>query len=215
MKKITILVADDHTLMRQTLSFVLSGDIRFTVIAECGNGEDVVKLSEQLQPDIVLLDIHLPGINGIEAMAKIRQVSSGSKVLAISQYSQTGYVRKIMQAGSLGYITKGSTLEETQEAILTVRSGKKYICKEIRNRLAEEFVSGAEKPVSLASLTARETEIIGYIQKGHTSKEIARALNISFRTVELHRCKILKKMRVKNSLSLVRFINDNAMGSGE
>jgi DNA-binding NarL/FixJ family response regulator len=206
MKKINIIIVDDHTLVRQTLGFVLSRQTRFNVVGECGNGEEIAKLSEQLKPDVILLDVGLPESNGIKIVSAIKQIAPGSKVIVMSQYSYTDYVRKLMQAGALGYITKRSTLQEIQDAILSVQEGKKYICSEIRDRLADEWIDNAKRPVDLDLLTSREKEIIMFIQKGCSSKEIAVTLHLSLKTIEVYRYKILKKLKVKNFMALMHLI---------
>ena len=209
MKQINILIADDHKLVRQTLGFTLSSDEKFTVIAECSTGEEAVKLSTELKPDVVVLNMHVAGISSVEVTEHMCKQSLDSKVLIISQYCQPEYFREIIRAGAMGYLTKGSTLEETKEAILTVDSGKKYICPQMREELADMFLNNSKRPVGLDQLSTREKEVSHCIQKGNTSREIAETLNISVRTVEVHRSNILKKLKLKNSLSLVRYINDN------
>lgn len=213
MEKITILIADDHTLVRETWSFILNTDPRFKVIAESGSGEDAVELAKQLRPNIVIMDINLPGMNGIEATQLIRKFSPGSKVLGVSLHTQPTYARKMIQKGAMGYVTKNSSREEMFKAIIEIQDGKKYICDEIKNILSEQVISG-EDPQNqggLNSLSQREIEIISFIKKGDSSKEIADALNISVKTVEVHRYNILKKLNLKNAAALVNFINNSQL----
>lgn len=213
MEKITILIADDHTLVRETWSFILNTDPRFKVIAESGSGEDAVELAKQLRPNIVIMDINLPGMNGIEATQLIRKFSPGSKVLGVSLHTQPTYARKMIQKGAMGYVTKNSSREEMFKAIIEIQNGKKYICDEIKNILSEQVING-EDPQNqggLNSLSQREIEIISFIKKGDSSKEIADALNISVKTVEVHRYNILKKLNLKNAAALVNFINNSQL----
>lgn len=211
MDKITILIADDHTLVRETWSFILNTDPRFNVIAESGSGEDAVEMAKKLRPNIVIMDINLPGINGIEATQQIRKFSPGSRILGVSLHTQPTYARKMMQKGAMGYVTKNSSREEMFKAILEIQSGKKYICDEIKNILSEQVISGDDPQTGLNSLSQREIEIISYIKKGNSSKEIADALNISVKTVEVHRYNILKKLNLKNAAALVNFINNSQL----
>ena len=209
MEKISILIVDDHMLVRQTWGFVVNSDARFGVIAECANGEEAIELSRQLQPDVVIMDINLPGINGIEATEQIRNFSPGSKILGISIHSEPVFARKMFQKGASGYLTKNSCREEMFEAILEVSEGRKYICREIKNRISDELFNMENQYTGIDSLSPREIEIIRQIEKGSSSREIAAALDISLRTVEAHRHKILKKLDLKNVASLLNFINDH------
>lgn len=211
MDKITILIADDHTLVRETWSFILNTDPRFTVVAESGSGEDAVEMAKKLRPNIVIMDINLPGINGIEATQQIRKFSPGSKILGVSLHTQPTYARKMMQKGAMGYVTKNSSREEMFKAIMEIQAGKKYICDEIKNILSDQVISGDDPQTGLNSLSQREIEIISYIKKGFSSKEIAESLSISVKTVEVHRYNILKKLNLKNAAALVNFINNSQL----
>ena len=211
MDKISILIADDHTLVRETWSFILNTDPRFSVVAESGSGEEAVELAKKLRPNIVIMDINLPGMNGIEATQQIRKYSPGTRILGVSLHTQPTYARKMMQKGAMGYVTKNSSREEMFKAILEVQSGKKYICDEIKNILSEQVISGDDPQTGLNSLSQREIEIIAYIKKGFSSKEIADALSISVKTVEVHRYNILKKLNLKNAAALVNFINNSQL----
>jgi DNA-binding NarL/FixJ family response regulator len=209
MEKITILIADDHTLVRQTWGFVVNTDNRFKVIAECASGEEAIELSRQLRPNVVIMDINLPGINGIEATRQIRKFSPSSKILGVSMHSQPAFVRSMMQKGARGYVTKNSSKEEMFTAITEVHAGRKYICSEIKNILSDMMISGEQQNNGINSLSQREIEIMRQIKKGFSSKEIANELNISVKTVEVHRYNIFKKLNVKNSASLVNLISNH------
>src|SRR5258705_12602193 len=137
MDKITLLITDDHKLIREAWSSILNSDPRFKVIAETGSGEEAVELANQLRPNIVILDINLPGMNGFETIPLIRKFSPGSKILGISLHTQPTYARKMIQKGALGYVTKNSSREEMFTAIIEIHNGRKYICDEIKNILSE------------------------------------------------------------------------------
>ncbi|HZH01182.1 MAG TPA: response regulator transcription factor [Flavisolibacter sp.] len=211
MEKITILIADDHTLVRETWSFILNTDERFTVVAECGSGEDAVEMAKQLRPNIVIMDINLPGINGIEATQQIRKFSPASRILGVSLHTQPTYARKMIQKGAMGYVTKNSSREEMFKAIMEIQGGNRYICDEIKNILSEQVINGDDQQGGLNALSQREIEIIHFIKKGNSSKEIAESLDISVKTVEVHRYNILKKLNLKNSAALVNYINNSQL----
>jgi len=206
-QKISLLIADDHTLIRDAWTCVLNNHPRFTVIAECGSAEEAVEKAKNLRPNVVLMDINLPGMDGIEATQQIRKFSPGSKIVGVSLHSQPVYVRKMMQAGALGYVTKNSSREEMFKAIQEVAEGKKYICAKIKNILSDQLTNGPQSNKNINALSNREIEIIAEIRKGNSSKEIARDLNLAVKTVEVHRYNIFKKLGLKNAAALVSFIN--------
>lgn len=210
MEKISVLIADDHKLIRDTWSFILNNDPRFQVIAECGNSEQAVEAAKTKRPDIVLMDINMTPISGFEATEKIRKVSPASKIIGVSMHSQPAYAKKMLQIGAKGYVTKNSSKEEMMKAILEVHQGNKYICDEIKNNISELVLEENKEVPNVNALTEREIQIINLIKDGQSSKEIAGHLNISLKTVEVHRHNVLKKLKLKNSASLVNFINNTA-----
>jgi DNA-binding NarL/FixJ family response regulator len=210
MEKITILIADDHKLIRETWTYILNSDERFEVVAECGDAEQAVELAKELNPDIVLMDINMAPFNGFEATEKIRKVSPESRIIGVSMHSQPAYAKKMLQVGARGYVTKNSSKEEMFTAISEVFRGNKYVCDEIKTIISDQLLDDNQDIPSINSLTEREMQIIHHIREGHSSKEIATQLDISLKTVEVHRHNILKKLKLKNSASLVNFINSSA-----
>lgn len=210
MEKISILIADDHKLIRETWSYILNNDDRFEVIAECGDSEKAVEMSKAKRPQIVLMDINMTPISGFEATERIRKLSPSSKVIGVSMHSQPAYAKKMLQIGARGYVTKNSSKEEMIKAILEVHNGNKYICDEIKNNISELVLEDNKEAPNVNALTEREIQIINLIKEGMSSKEMAQQLNISLKTVEVHRHNILKKLKLKNSASLVNFINNTA-----
>jgi DNA-binding NarL/FixJ family response regulator len=204
---IRLVIIDDHMLIRETWSLLLNSDPGFVVVGQTGNGEDGIELCKQLRPDLVMLDINLPGMSGMEAIPPIRKYAPGTKVLAVSLHTQPVYVKKMMQNGASGYITKNSSRKEMITALLEVYSGKKYICREIKTILAEHMAAGNNKQNNINLLSLREMEIIDFIKQGLSSKEIAATANISVKTVEAHRYNILRKLSLRNSAELVNYIN--------
>lgn len=211
MSKTTILIADDHTLVRETWSFILNNHEHFSVVGEAGSAEEAIELAKELRPQIVIMDINLPGMNGIEATQQVRKFSPGTKVLGVSLHTQPAYARKMMQKGAMGYVTKNSSREEMFRAIEEVQKGNKYICQEIKNILSEKMLSGEDTDAGINSLSGRELEIIAHIKKGDSSKEIAEALSISVKTVEVHRYNILRKLKLKNTAALINYINNSQL----
>lgn len=207
MNNITILIADDHTLIRNTWATVLNLQEGFEVVAECATGEEAIKQATALHPKIVLMDINLPGMNGIAATNQIRKFSPGSKVIGVSLHTQPTYARKIMQEGAMGYVTKNSSRREMLKAIEEVLAGKKYVCDEIKNILSEQMLEMKGNKTGIEALSVREIAIITEVKKGLSSKEIAALLNISVKTVEVHRYNILKKLGLKNTAALINFMS--------
>ena len=210
MSKINILIADDHKLIRETWSYILNSDTRFQVVGECGDAQEAVELARTKRPHVVLMDINMTPFSGLEATQRIRKISPGSKVIGVSMHSQPAYAKKMLQMGARGYVTKNSSKEEMIKAILEVNHGNKYICDEIKNIISEQLLDEKEDSPNINALTEREMQIINFIKEGLSSKEIANNLSISLKTVEVHRHNILKKLKLKNSASLVNFINTNA-----
>lgn len=211
MKKISILIADDHTLVRQSWTMLINADPRFQVVSQCGSGEEAVEASKTLRPEIVLMDINLTGITGFEATVQIRRFSPASKIIAVSLHTLPVYARKMMQAGAVGYITKSSSMEELTTAIVEVSKGEKYICNEIKETLSKQAIMDKDEPRGLDGISKRELDIIGYLKKGYSSKEIAQSINLSVKTVEVHRYNILKKLGLPNVASLVNYVNNSQL----
>ncbi|MCC6286407.1 MAG: response regulator transcription factor [Chitinophagaceae bacterium] len=205
--KITILIVDDHKLIRDTWSFILNSDDRFCVIAETDSGQQAIELASNSHPEVILMDINMSPMNGFEATKEIRRISPFSKIIGVSMHSQPAYAKKMLQMGAVGYITKNSSKEEMIIAISEVALGHKYICNEVKTILSEQILEDSEKP-DVNLLSQREVEIIDLIKQGQSSREIAQHLNITLKTVEVHRHNILKKLNLKNTAALVNFINN-------
>jgi DNA-binding NarL/FixJ family response regulator len=208
MSKITILLVDDHRLIRDSWSFILNSDSRFEVVAETSSGEDAIELAKSKKPDIVLMDVNMTPVNGFDATKQIRKFSPGSKVIGVSMHSMPAYAKRMLQLGAMGYVTKNSPKDEMITAILEVHDGRKYICDEVKNILAQqELDEGTPASTDMNNLSRRELDIIQLIKEGLSSKEIALQLDISLKTVEVHRYNILKKLNLRNTAALVNFIN--------
>jgi len=207
MEKITILLVDDHKLIRDSWSFILNSDPRFQVIAETSSGEEAIEIAKNKRPQIVLMDVNMSPLNGFDATKSIRKYSPGSKIIGISMHSMPAYARRMLQMGAMGYVTKNSSKDEMINAIIEVNNGKKYVCEEVKNILAQQELEQEGDHPDMNSLSRREIEIVQLIKEGLSSKEVAQKLDISLKTVEVHRYNILKKLNLKNTPSLVNFIN--------
>lgn len=211
MSKISIMIVDDHTLIREAWSFLLGRSEEFDVIAEVGDGQQAIEIARDKRPNIVLLDINMAPLNGFDILKMIRKLSPGSKVIAVSMHSQPAYAKKMLRLGAKGYVTKNSPRKEMLDAIHAVNSGSMYICQEVKNILSEQMMNEEENGDGLNQLSEREIEVINLIREGMSSKEIADKLGISIKTVEVHRHNILKKLKVKNTASLINYINSSGL----
>ena len=205
---IRIAIADDHKLFGETLCEMLNAHPGFEVIALCQNSEEIIEIAIAEKPDIILLDINIPPFSGIEATQKLAARTS-CKVIGLSMHAHPSYFKNMMQMGARGYVTKNSSKEEIFKAVLQVYSGNKYICSEIKNAISGQLLEGDTGKPNLGVLTGRELEIINFIKEGFSSKEIAGKFFIALKTVEVHRHNILKKLKLKNSTSLVNFVHRN------
>jgi DNA-binding NarL/FixJ family response regulator len=207
METINILIAEDHLLLRETWTYILNIDKRFNVIAAAASGEQAVEMACALKPDIILMDINLPGISGLDATELIVKGAPNSKILGVSFHNAPGYAIKMIQKGAMGYISKNSTSEELFEAILEVNSGNKYICREVKDILSNQAFNPETAENVFDKLSPREREIAELLKGGNSSKEISHRLQISTKTVEVHRYNILRKLNIKNAAALVNLLH--------
>lgn len=207
MSTITVFIVEDHQMVREMWVQLFAVKKEIEVIGETGNPDEAIELIKNKRPDIVLLDINLPGSSGMDLVPLIRKFAPGSKIIAVSMHNQPAYTKKMLQLGALGYVTKNSSHEEIYKAIDSAMKGKTYVCNEIRNILSDQALQDEPAGPDVKELSIREIEIIRLIKEGLSSKEIAARLNISIRTAEVHRHNILKKLGLKNTASLISFIN--------
>lgn len=212
MEKISILLVDDHRLIRDSWSFILNSDPRFAVVDETSNGDEAINIARDKKPDIILMDVNMTPVNGFDATRQIRKFSPGSKVIGVSMHSMPAYAKRMLQLGAMGYVTKNSSKDEMITAILEVNAGRKFICEEVKNILAQQELDDTPVPTAdMNNLSRRELDIIQLIKEGLSSKEIAQQLEISLKTVEVHRYNILKKLNLKNTAALVNFMNTQGL----
>lgn len=205
---ITIVIADDHLLIAETWATLINLDPSFQVLKVFNNTGELLEEVSQLNPDIALLDINIHPISGLDTVPLLKAKSPGTRVIGVSMHTQPSFAKRMIENGAKGYVTKNSGKDEMYKAIMEVIEGKIYICQEIRNKQAKGVLEGDPVSVILNSLSRREVEIIKLIKEGKTTEEIAGQLFLSPKTVGSHRAKILKKLDLKNSLSLVRLINE-------
>ena len=207
MKKISILIADDHQLIRDTWTIILNSDLRFEVVAVASSGEQAVELAKAICPDIVLMDINMGNLNGIDATKLVKSFSPSSKIIGISIHAMPDFAKKMLKMGASGYITKNSSREEFIHAILEVQQGQIFICNEIKEILSHRVFELTKDKPDFDLLTKRELEVIASIKDGLSSKEIGERFGLSLKTIEVHRYNILKKLNLHNTASLVNVMN--------
>jgi DNA-binding NarL/FixJ family response regulator len=207
--KITVLLADDHTVIREGLRMLLdtSGDIR--VVAEADNGLDAIRVATDLRPDVVVLDLAMPQVNGVEATKQILKSVPETKVLILSTYGMEDCVDKAVQEGAVGYLIKQTASQELIKAIREARKGNHYfspaISKRFQNLERESFLRNGQQRKETPRLTTRETEVLRLIAAGHANKQIADSLNISIKTVEKHRQQMMAKLNIHEVATLTRY----------
>ena len=209
MKTLRILIADDHDLLRRGVRVLLQSHPGWEVCAEASTGRDAVSKVEQLRPDIAILDISMPDLNGLEAARRIRKASPNTEVLILSVHYTDQLIRDILEAGIRGYIVKSDSDRDLIIAVETLAKHKPFFTPRATEVILSDFNTGgirAELPESLPNrLTSRETEIVQLLAEGKSSKEVAASLNISVKTAETHRANIMRKLQLHTVSELVRY----------
>ncbi|HEY7305526.1 MAG TPA: response regulator transcription factor [Bryobacteraceae bacterium] len=202
-RAINILLADDHAIVRQGLKLILSANPDLHVAGEAANGREAVDLARKLKPDIVLMDVAMPELSGIEATRQMIADNPRTRVLVLSMHKEAVYVREILRAGARGYILKDAIDTELVAAVRSVAGGDGYISPAISGALLSEYRQNITDPLDL--LSSREREVLQLIAEGKTNKEVASQLNLSVYTVDSHRGKIMEKLNLHSTGDLVRF----------
>lgn len=208
MKKLRILLADDHTVMRAGLRILLERQPNLEVVGETENGRQTVELSASLKPDVLVMDVGMPILNGIEATKQIVDQRPATAVVILSMYSDEAYVMRALKAGARAYLLKDSAAADLISAIDAVSQGKSFFSPKVSRILAEDYVRVLKQRGAVDSyelLTSREREILQLLTEGKTNKAVATVLNISLYTVETHRSHILQKLNLHNSAELVLY----------
>ncbi|MBU0482689.1 MAG: response regulator transcription factor [Proteobacteria bacterium] len=208
MKKIRVLLVDDHRLVREGLSSLLASYETIEVVGEAANGRQAIKMAENLRPDVIVMDIAMEEMNGIEATRKIGELCPDCKVVMLSMHATAEYIHNSFNAGASGYLLKESAGQEVLEAITIVHRGRKFLSHRLSETLAGEMLldgkkAHAEGPIQ--SLSPREREIVQLVVEGKSSSEIADILFLSVKTIESYRSRLMKKLGTPNIPSLVKF----------
>src|SRR5688500_9780508 len=208
MEKINIILADDHVLVRKGIKAMLESESEIEVVGEAGTGSDALNAARALRPDILLLDIRMPGMSGLDAAAKLREYSPDTKAVILSMHDSEEYVLQALSAGAYGYLLKDTDKDEFIKALKQVSSGNKYFSGSVSNILANSLLNA--RPLAKATaaedtyhLTKREKEILRMAIDGKHNKDIADSLGKSLRTIETHRFNIMKKLGVNNAIDMV------------
>ena len=204
---ISIVLADDHPVVRRGMQALLVAEPDFSVVGEAGDGLETVRLVERLQPDVLILDLMMPGLSGLEALRIIRQRSSRTRVVVLSMYGNNAFVASALINGASGFVLKGCEEEDLVRAVLEAVAWRRYLSPPITERAIDAYIEqvrvGQLDPHE--TLTAREREVLQLVAEGNTGAEIAARLHISQRTVENHRANVMRKLGLKNQSELVRY----------
>lgn len=202
-KKITILLADDHSVVRQGFRRILESQQDMQIVSEAGNGREAIEQATRLMPDVVVMDVAMPELNGIEATRRLTETSPRTRVLALSMHKDAVYVREILRAGARGYLLKDAIDADLLAAVRSVARGEAYLSPAIADAVLTDYRQHVTDPIDL--LTSREREVLQLIAEGKTNKEIATALKLSVYTVDAHRGRIMEKLNLHSTGELVRF----------
>jgi two-component system response regulator NreC len=208
MKKIRVLLADDHTLMRRGLRLIVEQQPDLVVVGEAEDGRQAVALSASLKPDVAVLDIGMPNLNGIEAAKKITDGESGAAVVILSMHADETYILRALKAGARGYLLKDSAESDLVRAIRSVAEGKSFFSPAVSKVMLEDYVKKLQRTGSEDSydlLTPREREILQLVAEGKSNKEVANLLHLSVYTVETHRANIMEKLKLKSVPELILY----------
>ncbi len=210
-----ILIVDDQSIILDGLEALIGQNDDFVVCGRASNGREAVEKAQQLEPDVVLMDINMPEMDGIEATRRLKKSVPDVKVLVLSMYNHPEFVRELLDAGASGYLLKNTGRHELRQAILSVASGERFLAAPVQDVLNESNRRTPErtKEDGYHALTRREKEIIRYIVAGHTSHEIADMLCLSPATVETHRKNICHKLALRNTAGIVRYAMERGWGT--
>jgi RNA polymerase sigma factor (sigma-70 family) len=208
-KKIRVLIADDHTIVRKGLCALLDGDKEIEVVGDAENGREVLKKVEQVEPDIVLMDITMPGLNGLETTRQLKKRHPSMKILILTMHDNEEYIFETLRAGASGYLVKRTAPDELISAIHAVNRGESFLSPSISKRVIEGYIqfgkSEQEEDEAFEKLTDREREVLQLIAEGRTNREIAELLYISIKTVETHRSHLMEKLNIRNIAELTQY----------
>ena len=207
MNKLRIILAEDHETIRDGLKLLVNSRSDMEVVGEADNGRTALQLAEEFSPDVIVMDISMPELNGLQATKKLKDKSPQVKVLILTRHSEPGYLQELLQAGASGYVLKQSKSEELIRAILTVAAGQTYLDPAITEKVVTQLRESGQvtRKAPNANLTAREADVLRLIALGYVNKEVAARLNLSIKTVEAHKSNAMNKMGMKSRVDIVRY----------
>jgi len=212
--KMSIVLADDHTILREGLRALLTADSNFEVVGEARDGREAVRCVEKLGPDLLLMDLSMPRMSGMDAIREIKKRYPDTKIIALTVHKTEEYLLNTLQAGADGFVLKDATHDELIMAIKNVMGGKSYLSPGVSEKIIEGYLNGKKSAQSLSSwesLSQREREVLKLIAEGYKNKEIAGDLCISLKTVEKHRANLMKKLDLHNAAALTVYAMDKGL----
>ncbi len=208
---IKVLLADDHCIVREGLRKVLEDSNEIEVIAEAADGESALEEAMNKKPDVAVVDISMPGMDGLEVVTRLASYCPDVPVLILTMYDEEQYVIRAVEAGAMGYVTKQSAPEQLVAAVKKIHAGGRYLTEKASEALALRVIRGNEKQSLTESLSLRELQVLRKLAMGSTNREIAQSYNISVKTVDTYRSRILKKLNLRNNADLSRFAIQNRL----
>jgi DNA-binding NarL/FixJ family response regulator len=212
--KLSIVLADDHTILREGLRALLTADSNFEIVGEARDGREAVRCVEKLGPDLLLMDLSMPRMSGMDAIREIKKRYPETKIIALTVHKTEEYLLTTLQAGADGYVLKDATHDELMLAIKNVMGGKSYLSPGVSEKVIEGYLEGKENtrsPSSWESLSQREREVLKLIAEGYKNKEIADDMCISLKTVEKHRANLMKKLDLHNAAALTVYAMEKGL----
>jgi DNA-binding NarL/FixJ family response regulator len=212
-----ILLADDHAVVRRGLRALLEAEADFRVVGETGDGLEAVRAVERLQPDVLVVDLMMPGLGGLEVARQASRVAPRTRIVVLSMHAAEGYVLEALRSGVTGYVLKDASPSELVQAVREVVAGRHFLSPALSRRAIDEYVAKAKAapPDAYQALTTREREVLHLVAEGRTSAEIARRLGISARTAETHRGNLMRKLGLQSAAELTRYALERGLISAD
>ncbi len=206
MNSLRIFIAEDHETVREGLKMIIDSQIDMEVCGEASDGRSAVKAAQELQPDVVVMDVTMPQLNGLKATKKIKQLCPHLKILTLTRHTDDGYLQELLRAGAAGYVLKQSSSSELLRAIRVVASGGNYLDPAVAGRVMGNYAKRlANETVKGTTLSEREEEVLRQIAWGYSNKEISAALDLSVKTVEAHKANAMRKLNIGSRIDIVRY----------
>jgi DNA-binding NarL/FixJ family response regulator len=207
LRPLRIVLADDHATVRQGLRLLIEGQPDMTVVAEADDGQGAIAAVEQFSPDVVVMDVSMPRVNGLNATRTLKETRPESRVVVLTRYSDDAYLQELLRAGVSGYVLKQSASSELLQAIRAAAGGGQYLDSSVTGRVTDGFLArdGRKARRSQPSITDREAEVLRHIARGYSNKEIAAQLELSVKTVEVHKANAMRKLGFRGRIDIVRF----------